>query len=98
MVYAFTIDSTTFPAAKVTTVSQLMNVALPLTLAGAAMIFLAILLYAAFHILTNGDNPDVLKKAYASMTTAVIGLVIVIASFLAVRLIGAMLQTNLLPQ
>lgn len=98
MVYAFTIDSTTFPAAKLTTVSQLMNVILPILMAGAALIFLAMLLYAAFNILTNGDNPEALKKAYTSIATAALGLIIVVASFLIVRLIGALLQTNILPQ
>jgi len=91
MVYAFTIDSTSFPAAKVAKIGDIMNLALPLALTGAGLIFLVITLKAAFDILTHGDNPDALKKAYGSITTAVLGLIIVIVSFLAVKLIGALI-------
>lgn len=98
MVHAFTIDSTSFPAAKISKVGQIVNLALPLALTGAGLIFLAVTLKAAFDILRNGDNPDALKKAYGSITTAVIGLIIVIASYLIVQLIGAALKTSILPQ
>ncbi len=91
MVYAFTIDQNSFPAAKISKISDLTNLALPLVTIGAGLIFLVITLKAAFDILTNGDNPDALKKAYAAITYAVLGLIIVIASFLVVRLIGAVL-------
>lgn len=98
MVYALTIDSTSFPAAKIGNISQIMNLALPLALTGAGLIFLSITLKAAFDILTNGDNPDTLKKAYGSITTAVLGLIIVIASFLAIQLLGAVLKTDIIPK
>jgi len=98
MVHAFTINSTSFPAAKISNVGQIVNLALPLALTGAGLIFLAVTLKAAFDILRNGDNPDALKKAYGSITTAVIGLIIVIASYLIVQLIGAALKTSILPQ
>lgn len=98
MVHAFTIDPTSFPAAKIGNISQIMNLALPLALTGAGLIFLVMTLYAAFNILTHGDNPDALKKAYASITTAVLGLIIVIASFLAIKLLGAVLNTEIIPK
>jgi len=91
MVYAFTIDPTTFPAAKIGNIGQITNLALPLALTGAGLIFLFITLNAAFSILRNGDNPDALKKAYAAITNAVLGLIIVIVSFLVVRLLGVIL-------
>lgn len=98
MVYAFTINSTSFPPAKIATISQIMNLALPLAMTIAGLIFLAITLKAAFDILTNGDNPDILKKAYSSLTTAIIGLIIVVASFLAIQLLGVVLKTNIIPK
>lgn len=98
MVYAFTIDSTSFPAAKVTSVGQIVNLALPLAMSGAGLIFLVITLKAAFDILRNGDNPDALKKAYASIVTAVLGLIIVVASYLAIQLLGVVLKTNIIPK
>jgi len=48
--------------------------------------------------LTNGDNPDAFKKAYTSITTAVIGLIIVVASFLAIQLLGVILKTDIIPK
>lgn len=98
MVHAFTIDPTSFPAAKISNFSQIMNLVLPLALTGAGLIFLAMTLYAAFNILTHGDNPDALKKAYGSITTAVLGLIIVVISFLAIKLLGAVLNTEIIPK
>jgi len=98
MVQAFTIDSTSFPAAKVANVGQLLNLALPLALTGAGLIFLVITLKAAFDILTHGDSPDVLKKAYSAITNAVLGLIIVVASYLAIQLLGVVLKTNIIPK
>lgn len=98
MVQAFTINPTTFPAAKVGKIGSLINLALPLVMTCAGLIFLVILLKAAFDILSNGDNPDILKKAYGSISTAVLGLFIVIASFLAVQLLGVVLKTDILPK
>ena len=98
MVNALTIDPTSFPAAKVAKISDIMNLALPLALTGAGLIFLVITLKAAFDILTHGDNPEVLKKAYDSIATAVLGLIIVIASFLAIKLLGIVLNTDIIPK
>ncbi|EKE15468.1 MAG: hypothetical protein ACD_12C00007G0004 [uncultured bacterium] len=91
MVQAFTIDQDSFPAAKITSIGQIVNLALPLAMTGAGIIFLVILLKAAFDIMTNGDNPDALKKAYGSITTAVLGLVIVVGSYLVIQLLGVVL-------
>lgn len=91
MVQAFTIDSNSFPAAKINNIGQLVNLALPLAMTGGGLIFLVILLKSAFDILRNGDNPDALKKAYGSITTAVLGLIIVVGSYLAIQLLGVVL-------
>lgn len=98
MVYAVEINSTSFPAAKFSNIGILLNVALPLVMAGAGLMFLVMLLMAAFRIITHGDQPEMIKKAYSSMTYAVIGLIVVIASFLAVRVIGAIIGAQLIPQ
>lgn len=98
MVYALTIDPTSFPAAKVLSIGKIVNLALPLVMTVAGLIFLAITLKAAFDILTHGDSPDVLKKAYGSITTAVLGLIIVVGSFLAIKLLGIVLKTDIIPR
>ena len=91
MVYALTIDTTSFPGAKINNIGQIVNLALPLAMTGAGLIFLFVTLNAAFNILRNGDNPDALKKAYASIMYAVICLFIVIASYLVIQLLGVIL-------
>lgn len=98
MVQAFTIDQTSFPAAKIGKISDLTNLALPLVMTGAGLIFLFVTLNAAFSILRNGDNPDALKKAYSSITMAVVGLFIVVGSLLVVQLLGTVLKTNIIPK
>lgn len=98
MIQAFTINQNSFPAAKIDNIGKIVNLALPLMMTGAGLIFLFITLNAAFSILRNGDNPDALKKAYASITTAVLGLVIVIVSFLAIQILGVVLKTDILPK
>jgi len=97
MVYALEINPTSFPAAQFSDVSKILNLLLPLVLAGAGLIFLVMLLKAAFDILSHGDNPDILKKAYGSIATSVIGLFLVIFSFVAVRLIGKIIGAQLIP-
>ena len=98
MVQAFTINQDSFPAAKVGNIGQIVNLALPLAMTGAGLIFLFVTLNAAFSILRNGDNPDALKKAYGSITTAILGLVIVIASFLVIQILGVVIKTDILPK
>ncbi|MEK7597899.1 MAG: hypothetical protein AAB441_04610 [Patescibacteria group bacterium] len=91
MVQALSINPTSFPAAKVTSIGQIVSLALPLAMTGAGLIFLVITLKAAFDILTHGDNPDALKKAYSSIAMAVVGLFIVVGSYLVIKLLGVVL-------
>ncbi len=94
MIYAIDINKDNFAPAKFDTVSVFLNVLLPLATAGAALIFLVMMLRAAFNIITHGDNPEAIKKAQQSMVFAILGLLIVILSFLFVRLIGKILGVN----
>ncbi len=99
MVYAIDIsDPNVFKPAKFTNVSVFLNLILPLATAGASVIFLVIILSAAFKIITHGDSPEEIKKSQQTIGFAVLGLIIVIVSFLAVKLIGKMLGvTNISP-
>lgn len=88
MVYALTINKDNFAPAKISSISTLMNVILPLLTIGAALACLAMALYGAYLYLTNGDKPDVLKKAQGIIIYAFIGLIIVISSFVVIQIIG----------
>jgi hypothetical protein len=91
MVHAFEINKTTFAPAQFADIGSILNILLPLLFTGAGLIFLVMLLKAGLDIMTHGNNPEALGKAYNSIGTAVIGLVIVIFSFLFIQLIGKMM-------
>ncbi|MGB9707133.1 MAG: hypothetical protein ACPL1D_00025 [Microgenomates group bacterium] len=98
MVYGIDL-SENFAPAKFTSIATFLNVILPLLTLGAGIIFLVVIIIASFNILTHGDKPDIIKKSQATFGLAVLGLIIVIVSFLAVNLIGRLLGIqNLLPQ
>jgi hypothetical protein len=94
MVYAIDIQNKFTPAQKLFNIGQLTSLILPLMMAGAAIIFLVMMLLGALKLMRSGDSPDGIKKAYSTIVFAVIGLFIVIASFVGVRLIGALLGIN----
>jgi len=90
MVYALDIQQK-FAPAKIDNISKLLNIALPLVSAFAAIVFLVMALYGAYIYLTSAGNPEGLKKASSIFVYTGIGLIIVIASFVIVQLIGKML-------
>ncbi|MBI4225830.1 hypothetical protein HY612_01835 [Candidatus Roizmanbacteria bacterium] len=90
----FEINPTTFPGAKFMTIANLMNIFLPLLMIGAALLLLVMLLYGGFTLITAGGNPENVAKAQKIMTFAILGLVIVILSFLAVKLITIMFNIS----
>ena len=79
------------PSCRFSTFASLVNLFLPILIAGAAMIFLAMTLTASFHVLTAGGSAEKLAKAQKTFTYAIIGLLIVITSYLFVKLLGVIL-------
>lgn len=99
MIEAIEITQDTFAPAKFTNLAVLLNIVLPLATGGAAILFLAITLLAGFKIITHGDNPEEIKKSQQTIAFAVLGLVVVIISFLLVQLLGRILGvTSILPE
>src|SRR3990167_3372481 len=81
-------DPNTNPLARFSTFAHLLNVFIPLLIVGAALLLLVMLLYGAFTILTAAGNPENIKKAQKIFTFAILGLIVVILSFLFVKLIS----------
>ncbi len=94
MVYAIDI-SQNFEPAKLSNFGTVLNVILPTLILGAAVIFLAMILYGAFTYITAGDNPKNVQKATQIFIFAGIGLLIVVLSFTAVKLISYLLGVEL---
>lgn len=80
------------PAKNVDSIGKLLTVALPLMMTGAALLALGMSLYGAFRYLTHGDNPEELKKAQLIIVYSVIGLFVVVVSFVAIQVIGKILN------
>jgi hypothetical protein len=95
MIYALDINQNNFPPAKITNFATILNVILPLLQAGAALLFLAMLLQAGFTWITAGDKAENLAKAQKRIIFAVIGLLIVVLSYVFVKILGYMLQINM---
>lgn len=91
---ALEINQETFAPAKITSISSLVNIFLPILTIGAGLACLLMGLYGAFLYITNGDKPDVLKKAQGIIIYAFLGLFIVISSFMIVQLIGRIIGIN----
>lgn len=95
MIYALDINQNNFPPAKISSMATILNVFIPLLQSGAALIFLVMLLKAAFIWITAGDKPDNLAKAQKQIIFAIMGLLIVTFSFLLVKVIAYLLRVNL---
>lgn len=81
-------NETTNPIAKFGTIGSLMNILIPTLIIGAAFLLLVMLLYGAYSIITSGGNAENMAKAQKTFTFAILGLVVVVLSFLFVKLIS----------
>ena len=95
-VYAVDLSDTTVnPLAKFGDLGGILNVVIPTLILGAALIFLGALLYGGYTIITAGGEPKNLQKAQSIMKYALIGLIIVVLSFLLTKVIEILLNIDL---
>ena len=94
-VYAIDLSNpTNNPLARIGTIGQLLNVFLPALTTGAAVLLLIMLLYGSYTWITSGGSADNVAKAQKIMTYAVLGLILVVLSFLFVRIINTMFKLS----
>ena len=87
-VYAIDFSKETVnPLARISTIGHLMNIFLPILIGGAAIILLVMFLYGSYTWLTAGGSSENVAKAQKIMTYAILGLILVVLSFLFVKLI-----------
>lgn len=90
------IDQTTInPIAKFNSLGSVLNLVLPTVMIVAALLFLAILLYGAFTYVTSSGEQDKVQKARKTITYSVLGLVLILFSYLIVSLVGLVIGTGL---
>lgn len=89
----------TFQPAQFGNVASLVNVIAPAMIMGGAVLFLAMLIMAAFDVITAAGSSEKIAKAQKTAMFSLFGLVIIICSFLIVRVIGVVfnIQNELKP-
>lgn len=88
-------DPANNPLAKFSDLSVILNVVIPTLVIGSGVMFLGALLYGGFTIITAGGEPKNIQKAQSIMKYALIGLLIVVLSFLMMKMIEVVLNVDL---
>lgn len=83
------------PLAKYGDIATIVNVVVPVLFIGAALVFLFALFYGGYTIITAGGEPKNIERAQSIIKYAVIGLFIVLASFVTMKVIETVLNINL---
>ena len=97
MVYAdFIINEDTFGPGRFASIGAIINLILPILMAGAGIAALFMLVLGALNWIKAGDNPENLKKAREYFTYAIVGLLIVVLSFAIVKLIGVIINRSII--
>lgn len=94
MVYAFEINPTNFAPAIFSNLGSILNLIIPLLLAGAGLLFMVMFIFAGFQYISGGGNAEKLKKATDNLKNSAFGLVIIIISYFLVKLISSVLNIN----
>lgn len=96
-VYAVDISTDFAPARHFGTVSSLVNLVVPILMVLVAVTLLVMFLWGGYDTLRAGpDNSERVAKSKNIFTYAIIGLVIIIASFLIVKILGKILGVPIL--
>lgn len=95
MVHALEINPTTFPAAKFSTLASIVNLIVPILVGAAGVVAFGMALYGAYTIMTAGGNTERFKQAQKIFGSSIAGLIIVILSFVIVKIIEFILKVDL---
>jgi len=90
-------DKNVNPLVKFSSIATIVNIIIPNLLLGAGIIFFIMIIYAGWQVMASSGKEENLQKAQKLFTTSIIGLIIVLGSFLLVRLITHLFQINSSP-
>lgn len=88
-------DSTLNPVAKFDSLAKFVNLIIPLMMIVGGLLTLSMLLYGAFMYITSEGNPEKLKKSQAVFLYAVLGIFLMVASFVFTKIIGGVFNVAL---
>lgn len=85
-------DTAVNPVAKFASISSFVNIIIPLLMVVGGFVTLSMLLLGAFRYITSAGNPEKISKAQSVMLYAVIGLFLMVASYILAKIIGYVLK------
>lgn len=88
-------DPNNFRPSQFSDLGKILNLIFPLLMSGTAVILLFVLIWGGITILTAGGNPEKLKKGQQTFTYGIFGLVIIVTSYLFVKILGAVFNITL---
>lgn len=88
-------DKTVNPVAKYSSITGLVNLLLPIMMIAGGLITLTMLLLGAYRYLTSEGNPEKISKAQSVFIYAIIGLFLMVGSFVLTKIIGYVLKVDM---
>lgn len=83
------------PLAKFTSIATFVNLILPIMLIFGGLATLSMLLMGAYKYIVSEGNPEKINKAQMTIMYAVIGLLLVVSSFVLTKVIGYILKIDM---
>lgn len=90
-------DPSVNPAAKFDTIGGFANVAIALLMGGSGLVFFAMMLMAAYTFMTAAGDAEKVKQAQKMFKFSIFGFVIILTSFLIIKVIEFILKIKILP-
>jgi heme O synthase-like polyprenyltransferase len=85
---------TIFPPARFVNIASFLNLIIPLLMTVASVIFLFMLILGGYTTLTASGDPEKVKKAQKTFQFSVLGFVIIMVSYLLVKILGLIFKIN----
>jgi hypothetical protein len=83
------------PVAKFDSITTFVNLIVPIMMIAGGFITLSMLLLGAYRYLTSDGNAEKISKAQSVMLYAVIGIILIAASFVITKIIGFVLKVDM---
>lgn len=83
------------PIAKYSSIASFTDVIIPLMMILGGLASLIMLLLGAYKYLTSEGNPEKISKAQSTIIYAILGLFLIVASFILTKVIGWVLQVKM---
>ena len=83
------------PVAKFDSITSLVNLIIPIMMIIGGIITLTMLLLGTYKYLTSEGNPEKISKAQSVLLYAIIGLFLIVSSFVFTKIIGFVLKVDM---